>query len=67
MWLCGPDIDAGIFTRTAPEGIVVLDKEEVLPTCTTFDACWELAERMENWPADRKCPSTETQVRSSRT
>ena len=60
------DVEEGAFTRTAPEGIAVLVKEEVLPNSTTFTACWDLAEKMEEWPADKKSPSTETQVRTLR-
>ena len=58
------DFEEGTFTRTAPEGIAVLDIEEVLPNSATFTAYWHFAEKMVAWPADKKSPSTETQVRT---
>ena len=63
VWLRGLDVEKCTFTRTAPEGIAVLAKEEALPNSTIFSACWDLAEKMEKWPTDRNSPNTETQVR----
>lgn len=61
--LFGADADAGLVTRTAPEGINVLDREELLPNFESFEKWWTLAEKIDAWPADQQPPSAETQVR----
>lgn len=59
------DMEQHIFSRSPPEGVTVLNGEELLRVqgkSPTFDALWELTELMEAWPADRKAPSAEAQV-----
>ena len=64
------DMEKHVFSRSPPDGVTVLNGEELLRVqgkSPTFDALWELTELMEAWPEDRKTPNTETQVRTIHT